>query len=131
LAKNATYFWRVSAKAASARSVYSTVWRFTTEGTTSVEQIGKEVPRQYDLRQNYPNPFNPFTTIEFALPKSGHVTLTVFNSLGQRVQTLVSQHLLPGRYRTRWDASNFPNGLYFYRLQAGSFVQIKKMVAVK
>ena len=90
-----------------------------------------EIPSAYTLAQNYPNPFNPSTTIEFNLPKSGLVSVKVYNTLGQEVETLVSGEQAAGKYTLRFDASRLTTGLYFYRLQAGEFVATKKMLLLK
>ncbi len=88
-------------------------------------------PKSYTLEQNYPNPFNPTTTIEFALPQTGFVTLTIYNILGEKVTTLVSERLTAGKYKYDWDASGLANGVYLYRLEAGSFKQTKKLILLK
>lgn len=105
---------------------------------TSVEQTSDELPTEYTLSQNFPNPFNPVTNIEFSLPKSGYVTLTVFNTLGQQIEKLVSQNLTPGTYRAQWNATGFASGVYFYRLQAptssgqiGGIVETRKLLLLK
>ncbi|UCF64876.1 MAG: T9SS type A sorting domain-containing protein, partial [bacterium] len=77
---------------------------------------------------NYPNPFNPITTIEFDLPKTSLVTLKVFNILGEEVAILVSDRLSAGSYFYQWNASNSASGVYLYRLQAGDYIQSRKMV---
>ncbi|MFQ5799537.1 MAG: T9SS type A sorting domain-containing protein, partial [Bacteroidota bacterium] len=97
----------------------------------SVETIAGEIPMEYDLMQNYPNPFNPSTTIEFSVPRSGYATLQVYNMLGEHLATLVSENLHPGRYNVRWNARGVSSGIYFYRLQAGEFLETKKLVLVK
>jgi minor extracellular serine protease Vpr len=99
-------------------------------GVTAIEQVSA-VPQQYELLQNYPNPFNPSTTFSFALPAKDHVTLRVFNLLGQEVATLLDEDLAPGKHQLRWTAEGLASGTYFYRLQAGGFQETKKMVFVK
>ena len=89
------------------------------------------VPEAYSLSQNYPNPFNPATLIQYALPASGRVTLTVYNVLGQEVRTLVNDIQGAGRYTVTFDASSLSSGLYFYRVQSGSYTAVKKMMLVK
>ena len=89
------------------------------------------IPKQFALSQNYPNPFNPSTTIEFALPGTGYVTLQVHNVLGEMIATLVLEELAAGTYEATWDASGYPGGVYFYRLTAGNNVQVRKMLLVK
>ncbi len=97
----------------------------------SVEAIGGEVPLEYALQQNYPNPFNPSTIIEFSVPRSNYVTLKIYDTLGEEVATLVSENFSAGRYKVQWDGSRFASGIYFYRLQAGEFVQTKKLLLLK
>jgi len=89
------------------------------------------VPDHYALCQNYPNPFNPTTTISFSLPEAQRVKLTVFNVNGQVVATLVDGMRDAAQYEVSWDASNVASGLYFYKLEAGDFSSVKKMVLVK
>jgi predicted deacetylase len=83
------------------------------------------------LKQNYPNPFNPVTTIEFTLPQGGFVSLKVYNLLGQEVATLLSASLLSGRYEYEWDASGLASGVYLYKLEAGDYVDVRKMILLK
>ena len=97
----------------------------------SVPQGKDNLPKDVVLRQNYPNPFNPTTTIEFEVPKSSFVELSVFDVLGKKVATLVSEELAPGLHRRTFDAHNFSSGVFFYRLRAGSFVQTKKVVLLR
>ena len=86
---------------------------------------------RFILNQNYPNPFNPTTQIEFSLAKSGIVKLEVYNSLGYKIKTLVSQFMHEGTYSYTFDASGFASGIYYYKLVADNFSQIKKMVLLK
>ena len=86
---------------------------------------------RFELNLNYPNPFNPLTTIEFRIPKPEFVELDVYNTLGQRIKTLVSQHMTVGFHKVEFDATSLPSGLYFYKIRAGKFSQVKKMVFIK
>ena len=79
------------------------------------------------MNQNYPNPFNPSTTVSYSLPKTVSVLLRVFNALGQEIALLVNERKEAGYYQATWNA-NVPSGIYFYRLQAGEFVETKKMI---
>ena len=91
----------------------------------------RETIEKFDLRQNYPNPFNIGTNIEFSIPHSEFVTLKIYNTLGQEVTTLVSDILSSGNYNYPWDASDFASGIYLYRIQAGNYVESKKMVLLR
>ncbi len=90
-----------------------------------------ELPLEFLLGQNYPNPFNPTTTIEFQLPRAVITRLDVYDVLGRRVGTLVNDNLSAGTHRINFDASMFASGLYFYRIQAGDRVAVRKMMLVK
>ena len=98
---------------------------------SSIESQKNLTPDVFVLHQNYPNPFNPTTTIQFDLPKTSVVTLKIFNILGEEVTTLLSASLLSGSYKYEWDASNLASGVYLYRLQAGDYVETRKMVLMK
>ncbi|PIR68833.1 hypothetical protein COU48_02005 [Candidatus Nomurabacteria bacterium CG10_big_fil_rev_8_21_14_0_10_03_31_7] len=98
-------------------------------GISDPSQI--KVPSSFDLSQNYPNPFNPSTKIKFTVPTVSYVSLIVFNSLGQEVQTLAREEKSEGIYEVSFNASNLPSGTYFYRIQAGDFVETKKMLLLK
>jgi tetratricopeptide (TPR) repeat protein len=100
------------------------------DGDASLAQ-SKEPPAQYALTQNYPNPFNPSTVISYQLPTGGYVTLKLYNTLGQEVTTLVDGFQDAGIKSVTFDASRLPSGVYFYRLQSGTFIQNKKMLLVK
>jgi hypothetical protein len=89
------------------------------------------IPKAYSLESNYPNPFNPTTTISYALPRQSMVRLKVFNILGQEVSTLVNGVQSAGEKEVQFNAVNLPSGVYFYRLEAGTFTSIKKLVLIK
>ena len=89
------------------------------------------VPDDYSLNQNYPNPFNPMTEIKYGLPEDCWVTLEIYDILGRRVTSLVNQRQTAGYKSVRWDASSIASGIYFYRLQAGDFVQARKMILIR
>ena len=89
------------------------------------------LPAEYTLEQNYPNPFNPGTKISWQSPVSSHQTLKVYDLLGNEVATLVDEFKEAGSYEINFDASGLTSGVYFYKLQAGSFIEIKKMVLLK
>lgn len=81
--------------------------------------------------QNYPNPFNPSTVIEFALPIRSRVNLELYNLLGERLVAIIDETLSPGYYSVPFNAARFASGVYLYRMQAGDFVETKKMVILK
>jgi len=91
----------------------------------------KLTPYEYALDQNYPNPFNPTTSIPYSIREASSVTLILYNVLGQKVATLVDRRLEAGQYRAVFDASHLASGIYFYRLEAGSFTKIRKMILLK
>ena len=95
-----------------------------------------ELPERYSMSQNYPNPFNPTTQINFEIPVRSHVTLTVYNLLGQKVTTLVDKEMPAGRYIADWNSASdggtiVASGVYIYKLEAGDFIETKKMMLLK
>jgi len=99
-------------------------------GLSSVDE-SNEVPTSFTLNQNYPNPFNPSTTISFSIPEEEFVSLKVFNSLGEEVAELINETKPTGNYSVSFDASNLSSGIYFYKITAGNFSDIKKMIILK
>jgi hypothetical protein len=130
LAANSTYYWRVSGVNLYGASDYSASG-FVTGDLISGIEADKGVPTSFGLSQNYPNPFNPTTSFEFQVSSLTFVSLKVLDVLGRDVATLVNEERQPGTYSVRWDASGYPSGVYFCRLQAGSVVETKKMVLAK
>lgn len=108
---------------------------------TFVEEANTDIPTTFTLEQNYPNPFsslaasrftgNPTTTIAFSLPRPEHVTLKIYNTLGEEVATVLQETRNSGTHRVPWQPENLPSGVYLYRLQAGNFAQTKKLLFVK
>ena len=123
------YFWRVKATNTFGTSDWSIAYRFRTVQATGVEE--EEFPSEYTLAQNYPNPFNPVTTIRFTVPRSGYVRLNVFDLLGREVASLVDSELPAGAYAVQWDGSGAASGMYVYRMQAGDFVRINRMLLLR
>jgi Protein of unknown function (DUF1566)/Secretion system C-terminal sorting domain len=114
------------------RRVYNYVRlvRNVSDETTGIGD-SKSLPSNFHLEQNYPNPFNPGTVINFSLPKSGDVSLKIYNELGEQVATVVNSNLSAGNHHYQWDASNYASGIYFYTLRTASFSETKKMMLVK
>jgi hypothetical protein len=107
------------------------IWKRPLSEVTSIEPGDGEAPSEFSLLQNYPNPFNPWTTIRYGLPSRSHVTLTVFNTLGQQVATVVEGEQEAGYHEVEFDASNLASGVYLYHLQAGEFVQVRKLTLLR
>lgn len=97
-------------------------------GTTSADDISADLPLAYYLGQNYPNPFTRSTTVSYSIPREGKVTLSVYNIRGEVVTTLINGTTEPGNYQVMIDATNLKSGVYYYRLQAGDVLLVKKMV---
>jgi len=116
-------------------NIYSAGTLYWQDSTVTVivglENIVNSIPKEYKLNQNYPNPFNPTTTIDFDLPKTNEVTIKIYNILGEEVATLVSEKLNAGEYKYDWDASQLASGVYMYRLQAGDYIETRKMILLR
>lgn len=98
---------------------------------TGINDPLASIPNNFNLYQNYPNPFNPSTTIEYDVPAKAFVRLAVYNTMGQEVANLVRAQPSAGRYTSIFDATNLSSGVYYYKLEAGGFVQTKKMILMK
>ncbi len=106
--------------------------RLGPEQSTNIEKIDiTQAPNSFKLLQNFPNPFNPSTTIEFSMPKAAFVSLKIYNLLGQEVSTLVSQKLNAGMYTYQVKGENLTSSVYYYKLVAGDYVEVKKMILIK
>ncbi len=108
---------------------------YETDVPVGVKETGNQVPTTYSLK-NYPNPFNPTTNIQFELPVSSHVTLEIYNYIGERIVTLLDEAKNAGEYQTEWNGKNSQNrnvasGVYIYRMQAGSKVLVNKMMLLR
>jgi hypothetical protein len=108
-------------------------WRRSISEITGVTTLNTKVPSGFSLYQNYPNPFNPGTNIKIDIPSgvNGKVYLVVYNELGKEAATLIDGEYKPGTYEVEWDASNYPSGVYFYKLITNGFTDTKKMVLMK
>ena len=111
---------------------YNIYEKITNKSLNHLYSITKEgKPARYSLSDNYPNPFNPVTNIQFTIPNSGHVNLKVYDVLGREVKNLVNEFKQAGSYIVSFDGSELSSGIYFYRLEAGDFVQVKRMILIK
>jgi hypothetical protein len=122
-----TYTYRVKAYNLSTDSDYSN------EASLVVVGVKKEegIPTEYSLSQNYPNPFNPTTKLKFALPKTVLTKLIIYDLLGREVETIINKELEAGYYEVEFNANQFSTGIYLYKIQAGDFLQTKKMILMK
>ena len=113
--------------------ISSANWPYWVDSTLVVVGVEDEptLPTEYALEQNYPNPFNPVTIISYSLPKTSLVQLKIFNVLGQEIATLINEEIPAGTYELTWYAAHLPSGVYFYRLKAGDFISVKKMLLLK
>ncbi len=102
-----------------------------TNNTTSVKNNLSQLPQSFNLSQNYPNPFNPTTTIDYQIPKQSHVRLSVYDILGNKVEDLVNENKSAGKYYINFNASSLSSGTYFYQLEAGNYMQTKKLILIK
>ena len=119
----------MKANTSGGQSAFSSIWSFIVGTLTSIND--PQLPKEYNLSQNYPNPFNPTTVISYSLPKNRFVTLTIYDALGRKVETLVNEQQGVGNHSINFDASRLPSGAYFYRLQAGTYTQTKKLLLLK
>lgn len=107
------------------------VFRRPISDIIGINTISSEIPKDFQLSQNYPNPFNPSTNIQFQVSITQFVELKVYDALSKEVCMLVNEQLKPGTYDVNWNAVDFPSGIYFYRLNAGIFLETKKMILIK
>ena len=98
---------------------------------SKVIEVTLKLAETYKLCQNYPNPFNPTTTISYTMPENGHVELEIYNSLGQKIETLINKTMQAGIHQITWNAQNVPSGIYFYKIVINNFSQMNKMVLLK
>jgi hypothetical protein len=135
LTENTTYYWRVLARdnlggyaISSTRKLLT--GKFPVE-PNSLDNPANLLPATYALHQNYPNPFNPETTIRYDILHNTHVEISVYNTLGQKVTTLVNKQQKPGRYSISWNAGNHASGVYFYVIRSEHFTKTRKLILLK
>jgi hypothetical protein len=120
-------------RADAANSVWSYIYLDDLGVSSSITDVEDEesMPDDYVLSQNYPNPFNPATTIKYQLPEASHVSLKIFNVMGELVQVLIDEEKPAGYHRAYFNAAGLSSGVYFYRICAGSYKDVKKMILTK
>lgn len=111
--------------------LYDTWWESLLTHKRLYQNNEIEIPDIFELSQNYPNPFNPGTVIEYRLAEGSHVTLKIFNSLGQEIEILVDEFKEAGSYSISYITNNLPSGVYLYQIQAGNFSDTKKMILLR
>lgn len=130
-------YYYITAASVSGRTVSkplpapSANFRFTVSSPIGVTPIGSNAPIKFALMQNYPNPFNPSTRIRFDIAKSSNVTLKIYDASGKEVLKVTDAFMNAGSYSFEWNASRFASGIYFYKLTAGGFTDVKKMILIK
>jgi len=99
--------------------------------TVGITLISSEIPDRFSLHQNHPNPFNPKTIINYELRVTSYILLKIYNAIGNEVATLINQRQNAGSYSVEFDGSNYPSGIYYYKLEAGDFREVRKMILIK
>ena len=128
LAESDTYYWRVKANNGGYLSEWSSIFSFSTGNNVSLKESGNSL---FNLEQNQPNPFNSSTIITYFLPSHEEVTLKVYDLLGHNIAILENEKKKPGKHSVTFNGSALSNGIYYYQLEAGDFIETKKMVVYK
>lgn len=124
------FYWRVRAFSAEATGDWSAIWTFRTGNSTGVSPEA-EIPVRFSLEQNYPNPFNPSTTVRYGVPHEGHVKLEIFNMLGERVALLVDARQTAGFHSVRFGSDALPSGVYYCRMIASDFSEVRALMLLR
>jgi WD40 repeat protein len=124
------YFWRVRGYNQATPGNWSEIWMFNSN-LVGVKTLREYAGTEYQLNQNYPNPFNPETKIEYSIPENAFVQMKIYNTYGKEVQTLINQNQGRGVYQVKWEPNNMPSGVYYYRIQAGKYSEMKKMIYLR
>jgi hypothetical protein len=110
---------------------YQSIWRRSFSEIIGIKNISTEVPSSFSLKQNYPNPFNPVTKVQFGIMKTENIRITVFDVSGKELEEIVNERMQPGTYEVEWSGEKFASGIYFYRMQAGDYVETRKMILIR
>ena len=130
LVNNTRYYWRINATNIIGTGPWSTIWHFNTLLVGTGNNY-TEIPKEFKLYTNYPNPFNPTTIIKFDIPKEIHVKIVIYDIQGKTIQTLLESKVNAGKYEIEWNGTNYPSGVYFYKMETGEYTSVKKMVLLK
>jgi subtilisin-like proprotein convertase family protein len=124
--------WKIKIEDNQASDVGTLIeWGLRFNAQIGIKKIDSEIPKKFCLYQNYPNPFNPTTNIKFDLPKNLFVSLKIFDILGKEVSSLINSEITAGSYNIEWNASQYPSGVYFYKIETGNNTDTKKMLLIK
>jgi hypothetical protein len=108
-----------------------TAWINSGGGVSAIDEDRNNTLTNFDLSQNFPNPFNPATVIKYRVPSTNHITIIIYDLLGNEIEVLIDEEKTSGVYEVKWNAETFSSGVYIYQLKAGEFTSTKKMVLVK
>ncbi|MBN8571767.1 MAG: T9SS type A sorting domain-containing protein [Ignavibacteria bacterium] len=128
---NTLYYWKVRSRDSVGYGIYSSPRSFRSRLTGVLNNISEIIPAEFKLFTNYPNPFNPTTKIKFDLPKNSSVKINIFDITGKMINEIINMNLNAGSYETEYNGANLSSGIYYYRIEAGSFVETKKMILIK
>ncbi len=131
LSYNSLYFWRINASNSAGSGPWSSVWYFRTRLPTGISVISELIPEKFNLYNNYPNPFNPSTKIRFDIPVQSLVKISIYDFTGRKILNLLEEQIPAGSYESEFKADNLSSGVYFYRIEAGSFIQTGRMILLK
>jgi flagellar hook assembly protein FlgD len=127
-----TYVCKIKASSENPSAVFDSSIQMHFQKITGVQENTSVVyPSSFQLSQNYPNPFNPTTIINFSVPKTGLVTIKVYDVLGREVRTLINENKPVGNYKVEFNANKLTSGIYFYRMESGSYSQTNKLILLK
>lgn len=130
LQEGVRYYWRVNASNSCVTGAWSPIWSFQAILTSTGNPV-TEIPKVFKLYDNYPNPFNPVTKIKFDIPENSKVNLKVYDLLGKEVSQIINMELKAGAYDFSFNGEKLSSGIYFYKIEAGSFTDVKRMVLIK